>query len=336
MNGLETGFGVILLVSLTIYALMAGADFGAGVWHVMGRGPTKSEQHRLISGAIGPIWEANHVWLILVVTILFTAFPAAYARMSTTLHIPLTLLLVGIILRGSAFAFRHYDVRPDELHPRWDQLFAFSSLISPVLLGINLGAMTAGGFPVNPDNFLEGYVYPWANAFPFAVGLFTLVLFAYLAAVYLILETRNQALQEIFRTRAIGSALMSVLSGAIVLLLAKTGAPRLWGELTGSVWGGAVQIGAGSLTVAAIWLLIIRQYWWVRACAILQVTLTVWAWGIAQFPYLIPPDLTIFNAAAPAITLQLVLVALIVGAILLFPSLFYLFRIFKSRSILGE
>jgi cytochrome bd ubiquinol oxidase subunit II len=82
--------------------------------------------------------------------------------------------------------------------------------------------------------------------------------------------------------------------------------------------------------------LIIRQYWWVRACAILQVTLTVWAWGIAQFPYLIPPDLTIFNSAAPAITLQLVLVALIVGAILLFPSLFYLFRIFKSRSILGE
>lgn len=336
MIGLETVIAGILLLSLTIYALMAGADFGAGVWHFMGRGPTKSEQHRVISGAIGPIWEANHVWLILVVTILFTAFPAAYARMSTTLHIPLTLLLVGIILRGSAFAFRHYDVWPDELHLRWDQLFAFSSLISPVLLGMTLGAMTAGDFPVNPDNFLEGYVYPWATAFPFAVGLFTLALFAYLAAVYLILETRNQALQEIFRIRAIGAAFVAGILEEIVLVLGRTGAPRLWGELTGSMWGGAVQMGVGGLTVAAIWLLIIRRYWWARACAMLQVTLTIWAWGMAQFPYLVPPDITIFNAAAPAITLQLVLVALVVGAIVLFPSLWYLFRLFKSRSIFGE
>jgi cytochrome d ubiquinol oxidase subunit II len=336
MIGLETVIAVILLLSLTIYALMAGADFGAGVWHFMGRGPTKSEQHRLISGAIGPIWEANHVWLILVVTILFTAFPAAYARMSTTLHIPLTLLLVGIILRGSAFAFRHYDVRTDELHLRWDQLFAFSSLISPVLLGMTLGAMTAGDFPVNPDNFLEGYVYPWANAFPFAVGLFTLALFAYLAAVYLILETHNHVLQEIFRIRAIGAALIAGILEEIVLLLGRTGAPRLWGELTDSMWGGTVQMGVGGLTVAAIWLLIIRRYWWARACAMLQVTLTIWAWGMAQYPYLVPPDITIFNAAAPAITLQLVLVALVVGAILLFPSLLYLFRLFKSRSIFGE
>ena len=332
---LEITLSIILLTALTFYALLGGADFGAGVWHLLARGSSRHDQHRLIGNAIGPIWEANHVWLILIVTILFTAFPTAYAQISVTLHIPLTLLVIGIVLRGSAFAFRHYDIKDDEIHVRWDQLFAVSSLISPILLGIIIGAITAGNFPVNPDDFFAGYLSTWTHAFPLVMGIFTLLLFAYLAATYLLLETKDTRLQEIFRKRAIFSSLAVGLLEEGVLLLGKFEAPRLWGELTNSVWGALIELGVGSLTVAAIWLLVSRRYWWARTCAILQVTLTIWAWGIAQFPYLIPPYVTVFNASAPEITLQVVMWALFVGALVLFPSLFYLFRIFKEPSLRG-
>ena len=124
MIELETCIAAALLIALTFYALMGGADFGAGFWHLMARGPTRLQQHQVIGQAIGPIWEANHVWLILIVTILFAAFPSAYANVSISLHIPLTILVIGIVLRGSAYAFRHYDVRADEVHVRWDQIFA--------------------------------------------------------------------------------------------------------------------------------------------------------------------------------------------------------------------
>ncbi|MDH5427208.1 MAG: cytochrome d ubiquinol oxidase subunit II [Nitrospirota bacterium] len=332
---LEVVLATVLLIALTFYALLGGADFGAGVWHLLARGPTRRAQHQLIGEAIGPIWEANHVWLILIVTILFTAFPRAYVHISTTLHIPLTILVIGIVLRGSAFAFRHYDIKDDDIHLRWDQLFAISSLISPLLLGIIIGAITAGHFPVNAGNFFDGYISPWLQLFPLSMGLLTLLLFLYLAATYLILESRDLTLQKIFRKRAITAALLAGLLEEVVLYLGRSGAPRLWGELTTSLWGGLIQLGVGSLTVAAIILLVTQRYWWARTCAILQVTLTIWTWGLAQFPYLMPPDLTVFNTSAPGITLQFIAGALLVGTLFLFPSLFYLLRIFKGSTLFG-
>ncbi len=336
MIELETLLALSLLVALTFYALMAGADFGAGFWHLMARGPFRRDQHALIGHAIGPIWEANHVWLILIITILFTAFPSAYAKISITLHIPLTLLVIGIVLRGSAYAFRHYDVKDDEIHVHWDQIFAVSSLISPLLLGITIGAITAGNFPSNPHSFFQAYVSPWIQPFPLIMGLFTLLLFAYLAAVYLLMETKDDGLREIFRTRAIIAALTVGLLEEGVLLLGKHSAARLWGELTTSLWGWSLQLAIGSFMIAVIWLLITRQYWWARTCAILQVTITLWAWGTAQFPYIVPPYLTVFNTAAPEITLQFILAALFLGSLLLFPSLYYLLHIFKRKSLLDQ
>jgi len=333
---LEIALANVLLIALTFYALLGGADFGAGVWHLLARGPTRRAQHQLIGEAIGPIWEANHVWLILIVTIVFTAFPRAYVHISTTLHIPLTILVIGIVLRGSAFAFHHYDIKDDDIHLRWDQLFSISSLISPLLLGIIIGAITSGHFPVNPATFFEGYIAPWLQPFPLGMGLLTLLLFSYLAATYLLLETHDLTLQRIFRKRAITAAILAGLLEETVLYLGRSGAPRLWGELTTNFWGGFIQLGLGCLTVAAIVLLVTQRYWWARTCAILQVTLTIWAWGIAQFPYLVPPDLTVFNTSAPGITLQFIAGALLVGALFLFPSLFYLFRIFKGSTLFRQ
>ena len=335
MIDLETTLAIALLVSLTFYALMGGADFGAGVWHLLARGPSRRDQHHLIGEAIGPVWEANHVWLILIVTILFTAFPTAYAHLSVSLHIPLTLLVIGIVLRGSAYAFRHYDIQDDDLHVRWDQLFAISSFISPLLLGIIMGSITAGNFPVHPDNFFEGYVSNWIQPFPLATGLLALVLFAYLAAAYLILETDDYTLQEIFRKRAMTAAFVAGLLSEIVFFQGKSGAPFLWGDMTNSVWGGFIILGTALFTFTAIWFLSTRRYWWARTCAIFQVILTIWAWGIAQFPYVVPPDLTVYNSSSPEITLKFLVFALSAGALLLFPSLYYLFHIFKGGTLLG-
>src|SRR5687767_10332630 len=190
---LSLSVAACLLLALTAYVLLGGADFGGGVWDLLAGGPRRREQRALIADAIGPIWEANHVWLILVVVLLFTCFPAAFARLMTVLHIPLTLMLIGIVLRGSAFTFRTYDSHRDDVQRRWGRVFAVASAITPVLLGICIGAIaqgrvsnaSTGAHPVNV------FFLSWYTPFAFSVGLLTLALFAYLAAVYLTVEARE-------------------------------------------------------------------------------------------------------------------------------------------------
>ena len=141
---LETITAGVMIISLVFYALLGGADYGGGVWDLFAFGKRAKEQRELIGDAIGPVWEANHVWLILVIVILFTAFPPAFAVIATALHIPLTLLLIGIILRGTAFTFRTYDVQRDNVQRRWGLVFSIASIITPILLGITLGAIASG------------------------------------------------------------------------------------------------------------------------------------------------------------------------------------------------
>ncbi|MGH7230808.1 MAG: cytochrome d ubiquinol oxidase subunit II [Nitrospiraceae bacterium] len=330
-----------ILIALTFYALMGGADYGAGVWSLLARGRLAHEQRELIAAAIGPIWEANHVWLILVVTILFTAFPAAFALITTTLHIPLTLLLMGVVLRGSAFAFRTNDVASrSELSEWaqifWERVFALSSLITPVLLGVTIGAIASGRLGSARGGFVDVFVKPWLAPFPLMVGLLALALFALLAAVYLILETTRQELREEFRRHALWAAVGSAVLAVIVLALAHTGAPEVGQELSQSLWGRVVLASAGLFGLCALLFLWIRRFRLARVCAVGEVALVLWGWALGQYPYLVEPTLTIYNAAAPAQTLRLLLVALLLGAIALFPSLYYLYRIFKGRALFGQ
>lgn len=333
---LEVMLAAVILGTLTIYVLLGGADFGAGVWHLFARGPRAEAERSLIADAIGPIWEANHVWLIAAVTILFTAFPPAYVLISTTLHIPLTLLLLGIVLRGSAFAFRHYDVKHDRLHVRWDQLFAVASVLTPVVLGITIGAIAAGNLHMHGGSFAQVFVLPWVQPFPLAVGVFALVLFAYLAAVYLLVEARDEEMRETFRRRALVSALVAGILEQMVVLLARTGAPHVSATLHDTTWGGLAQLGTATACFAAIFCLWQRAYWWARLSAVAQVVLTIWAWGFSQYPYIVPPNLTIAEAASPIVTLQIVTVVICAGAFLLVPSLYCLFRVFKYGYVLGS
>ncbi len=333
MLPLELILAGAIVISLTLYVLFAGADFGAGVWYLFARGKRADAERHLITEAIGPVWEANHVWLILVVVLLFTAFPPAYSRISITLHIPLTLMLLGIVLRGSTFVFRNYDIRPEEVHRVWERIFALSSVMTPVLLGVIIGAIASGQLTMEGADFFQVYVRPWLQPFPLAVGCLAFSLFALLAAVYLIQETPDPVLQDRFGRRALWTAGGSAVLAVIVLWLAKEGAPEISYGLRRNPWGIICLVSAGLAGLSASGCLWTRHYLLARASVVVQVCLIIWGWALAQYPYLVEPDLTIFNAAAPESTLILILVFLLAGSLLLFPSLYYLFRIFKGHAI---
>jgi cytochrome bd ubiquinol oxidase subunit II len=323
----------IILVALTFYILFGGADYGAGVWTLFARGSRGPAQRKLIREAIGPIWEANHVWLILVVTVLFTGFPLAFAVISTRLHIPLTLMLIGIVLRGAGLAFRSYGIRNHGEQPYWERLFIVASLITPVLLGMTIGTLASGGLGTHDRSFGSLFVWPWLALFPAAVGFLALVLFAFLAAIYLTREARDEELREDFRRRALVAAVLVAILAGSVFMLASRDAPTIWHRLSHSAWGWTLLFAtatAGVATVLALWT---RRYALARICGAAETTLIVWGWALAQFPFLVVPDITIANAAAPPLTLQLLILANLLGAVMLFPALYYLFRIFKGRAL---
>ena len=341
MIGLPDILAAVMLIALVAYALLGGADFGGGVWDLFATGTRKREQRSLIADAIGPVWEANHVWLILVVVLLFTCFPPAFATLSIVLHIPLTLMLLGIVARGAAFTFRTYDSRRDQVQRRWGRIFAVASLVTPVLLGMCIGAIASGrageaareaeqrGFAAG--SFVETYVTPWLAPFPVAIGLLTLALFAYLAAVYLTLEAGDEPLREDFRARALVAAALVFATAFAALGVALVDAPAVGEGLVRSWWSVPLQLVTGVAAITAIIALWTRRYGLARIAAAAQVALILGGWALAQHPMLVPPVHSLSEAAAPARTLSLVLGALVLGALVLFPSLWYLFRVFKSR-----
>jgi cytochrome bd ubiquinol oxidase subunit II len=322
----------VIVVSLIAYVLLAGADFGGGVWDLLAGGPRRDRQRDLIAHAIGPVWEANHVWLILVVVLLFTCFPPAFSRLSIVLHIPLTLMLVGIVLRGSAFTFRSYGLDDSRSQRRWGRIFAIASLLTPLLLGVCIGAVAAGRVqPVTGSSFVADYVMPWASAFALSVGAFTLVLFAFIAAVYLTIEAEDEELRNDFRNRALGSGAAVFVFALLTLLLAWREAPLVWHGMIVAPRAIPLHLATGLAATLALWALWTRRYRMARVATGAQVCGILGGWALAQYPYILPPSLTIDQAAAPAVTLKLTVGALAVGGVILVPSLAYLFRVFKSR-----
>src|SRR5258708_10546575 len=180
---------MFILSSLIVYALMGGADFGGGIWNLLAFGSRAKRQREAIADAIAPIWEANHVWLILVIVLLFTGFPRVFATMMTALNIPITVMLLGIVLRGSAFAFRKYDVE-DEV--RWSTLFCMASFLTAFFQGVILVALTTGQIRVEQGRVLTGFMAGWLTPFALSCGVVALGLFAFLAATYLPPDPRNE------------------------------------------------------------------------------------------------------------------------------------------------
>lgn len=320
----------LLALSLNAYVLLGGADFGGGVWDMLATGPRHARQREVIAHAIGPIWEANHVWLILAIVLAFTCFSPVFARIMTVLHIPVSLMLVGIVLRGSAFTFRTYDDEHDAAQRRWGRIFSSASVLTPLLLGVCIGAV-ASGRVVAPTQggFAERFVDPWLTPFALGVGLLTLALFTFLAAVFLTMETRDRELVEDFRRRALGAGVAVFLASALVLLLSREESPLMSRGLMASSWALPLHLATAISAIAVFAALWSRRFRAARVLVGFQVSCIFWGWVVSQYPYLVPPDLTIAAAAAPEITLRLTLWALGLGVLVLAPSLVYLFRVFK-------
>ena len=327
---------VLVAVVFNAYVLMGGADLGSGVWDLFATGQRRAAQRDLIAAAIGPIWEANHVWLIIVVVMLFTAFPPAFAVITTVLHIPLSLLLVGIVLRGSAFVFRSYGGQNAPARVRWGRTFAIASVATPILLGTVVGAIATGATSdafahIGSAGFSEVFVAPWLAPFPIAIGLLALMLFAQLAATYLTLVADVGSLQDDFRRRAIGASVATILVAIFAMAIRPTPADAapssLLSGMAGWLWF-AVTAAAAAAGIGALWR---RRFAAARVAVCAEVSLIVWGWAAAQYPFLVPPTITIRASAAPASTLDELLIALGIGAVLLVPSLAYLLKTFAAH-----
>jgi cytochrome d ubiquinol oxidase subunit II len=328
---------LILGGALTLYVLLGGADFGGGVWDLLATGTRRQAQRDLIEHAIGPIWEANHVWLVFALVLFFTAFPPAFAGYMIALHVPLTIALVGIVLRGSSFVFRSYGVESDSAEEhRWGRVFAVASTVTPLVLGTCVGALAAGRVHVMNGRPVNGFFGSWLAPFPLVVGLLTVSLFSLLAAVYLTMETGDRALKEDFRVRALGAAVVTgVLAGAAALI-ARTEAPRVWNFLVSVSYALPFHVATGAAAIGVIWTMWVRRYRLARLLVGLQACFVLWGWFASQYPYFVEPELSVDSAAAPASTLRLVLTVTAIGGAVVFPSFFVLYRTFrKFRGITG-
>jgi cytochrome bd ubiquinol oxidase subunit II len=331
MNSQEHIVAAFLFFALICYAVTGGADFGGGMWDLLASGPRAAAQRKAISKAISPIWEADHVWLILVVVILFTGFPPAFATIMTALHIPVTLMLIGIILRGSAFIFGKYDTKAHKVQQGWSAMFGAASFFTPFVQGVTLGALATGQIRVLNGAVITGFFAGWLTLFALACGLFALGLCGFLAAVYLTVDPEvDPEVRDDFRLRALWSGLLLVPVALGVFVTAKTGAAAIFHGLT-SGWGLLLMVATACCAAASLMSLSMRRFQVARIAAIAEVTLILAGWSLAQYPNLVIPDVTILNAAAPAATLRLLIIALCLGAVVLLPSLAFLFYLFKGK-----
>jgi cytochrome d ubiquinol oxidase subunit II len=315
---------LVLWLGVSTYAVFGGADFGAGLWDLLA-GPTdQGEQPRgLIDASIGPVWEANHTWLIFDVVILWSAFPLAFSSLMSTLYIPLTLAAFGIILRGAGFAFRKYT---SKLAGRraFGATFALSSVITPFFLGSALGGIASGRVPAG--NAAGDPWTSWLNPTSVLVGSLAVAAGAYLAAVFLVAAARRRdepSLEAYFRRRALA---MGIVAGGLAiggLGVIGADAPDLAAGLAGRALplvGLSVVLGSASLVLLAR-----GATRGIRAVAAGAVTAIVWGWGLAQYPSILPGSLSITAAAAPAGTLDALLVISVAAALTIGPSLALLF-----------
>lgn len=313
---LQTAAAGVVLLAIALYAVFGGADFGGGVWDLLASGPRREAQRDAITEAIGPVWESNHVWLIFAWVTAFTCFPPAYADAATGLNAPLTIALIGVVLRGAAFVFRNYAHDIVVAARSWSVVFGAASILAPFFLGDAVGAIATGS-------------YAWTSGFALAVGAFAVALCAQVAAVFLLLETDDEALRGDFRRRAIYATIAVWLLGVIPPAIARTTDPPLFAAFLGAP--ALISIGVAVVLGVAVMLLVSRGLdLAARVAVAAEVVAVLGGWFGAQLPAIVPGRWTIVTAASPDATLVAYLVAAACGAVVLIPSLWYLFATFKG------
>jgi cytochrome d ubiquinol oxidase subunit II len=324
----------ILWIGATFYALFGGADFGGGFWDLVAGGAERGQRPRdTIQRSLTPVWEANHVWLIFVLVVLWTAFPSAFSAIFTTLYVPIALAALGIVLRGAGFAFRKSIVGLRERRAM-GATFAISSLLTPFFMGTVVGAIAAGNVPAegNGDAFSS-----WTGALPLLIGAMFVASGAYLAAVFLVGDARRSGegeMERYFERRALGAA---VVAGAIAiagLFALHSEARYVFDRLTSE---GVPLVVFSLLCGAALLLALLRGGRRpLRPLAAGAVVAVVWGWGIAQFPYLLPTSLRIDQAAAPDPTMTIIFIVFAAAAVLVLPSLGLLYTLAQRDLLESE
>ena len=317
----------LIVLGLTAYAVLGGADFGAGFWDLTAGGPTRGARLRgMIQRSMSPVWEANHVWLIFVLVITWTAFPVAFGSLFSTLSIPLFLAAVGIIFRGTAFVLRGQAATINEARAL-GATFALSSVLVPFFLGAALGGVASGRVPVG--NAAGDPVSSWLNPTSLVVGLLSVATGAYLAAVYLAGDSQRSGFPDLaraFRARALGAAIVTGPLAMGSLFVVREDAPSLYDGLTSGAGLAMVVLSAvaGVTTLALVWR---ERFGLARVFSAAAVVAMIVGWAFAQRPYVLPGELTLEEAAASDAALSALLVSIGVGMVILIPSLWYLYRL---------
>ncbi|HEY9376431.1 MAG TPA: cytochrome d ubiquinol oxidase subunit II [Jiangellaceae bacterium] len=331
---MSTAVAIVLLLAVVAYAVFAGADFGAGFWDLTAGGAQRGERPReVIEHSIGPVWEGNHVWLIFIFVVLWTSFSEAFASITLTLFVPLTIAALGIVLRGASFAFRKAVVTT-RTRRLFGGAFALSSVVVPYCMGAIAGGIASGRVPAGGQ--AGDPVDSWINPTSILGGVLAVAAVAYLAAVYLVWDSRrfdDAEMAEYFRRRAVIAAVVVAVIGTVGIFVLRADASYLFDGLTSRAL--PLVILSTIYGASALFLLVRNAARGARVLAIFAVASVVVAWGVAQWPYLLPESLTVSAAASPSGTLVAVLVVVVLAAVIVLPG-FVLLYVLDQKGLLPE
>lgn len=322
----------ILLIAITLYAILGGADFGAGVWEFNLAMRSSKKERDLMYRAIGPVWEVNHVWLIFALVLMFSAFPVAFAALSRALWVPLLLALLGIFARSVGFAFRAYAAGAVRQQALFGAIFAFASTSTPFFFGSCAGAI-AGGLDVNQDGeFLGSHLTGWITPLSVFCSFYAVGLCSYISAIFMSCEAQHdqdQELTAVWRTRALIMGVILGIFSALGLVVLSQYAPDLWLAFQSSALPLVVISSVtGFSSMVLIWKSLFK---FGAAAAAVTVASVILGWGVAQYPLIVPPVITVHSAKGPDSVLWAMIIAIAAGAVVLVPSLGWLFYLFKGK-----
>ena len=327
---------LFLFFAIVLYFLLGGADFGAGIIELFTSDGNKHRTRKTMYQAIGPIWEANHMWLIIAVVILFVAFPTIYSQLCIYLHLPMLVMLMGIIARGTAFTFRNYDaVKGERTQRLYNNIFVYSSVVTPLFLGIIAGSAISGQIDLNATTYLSAYIFSWFNWFSVAVGIFTVALCGFLAAIYLIGEADNPTDTQRFIRKAKALNIAAFVAGGLVFIAAEAQNIHLAHWIFGNVISLTAVI-AASVSLIILWITIsLGKRMVARILAAFQVTMILLSVGYRHFPNFVilkgGESMSLLADHAADKTIDDLGIALMLGSLIILPALFYLYYSFREK-----
>ena len=326
---------IYLWTAILLYLLLGGADFGAGIIELFTSKKNEPFTRRTMYRAIGPIWEANHMWLIITIVILFAGFPVIYSVISTHLHIPLAIMLIGIIARGTAFTFRHYDAVVDDMQKIYNHIFTYSSFITPLFLGIIAGSAVSGRIDTGATDFLSAYIFSWLHLFSIAVGFFTVAICGFLAAIYLVGEAANDDHRRHFMKKANHMSIAALLCGSLVFVAAaEENIPLV--SWTFENTGSALALVAAATSLIWLWWLLFKdKIKFIRPLAGFGVTMILFSATYPHYPNIVNlrngQHLSLVEHQGHARSIEALGWALIIGSVFILPALVYLVYAFQKK-----